>query len=67
MTSPVGSTLYQNAVTALGSKQAQWSAVIPQIRAVVGPDEKNHSGDDIVRMVQSEHHLSSDPAAAYRT
>jgi hypothetical protein len=58
------SKLFQNAFAALGAKQGQWTATSAKIASIDGPDVQNQSGRDIVRMLQTEHHLSSDPVAA---
>ena len=58
------STLYLNALSALGATRTQWKAAATHIAGIDGPDPLNQSGSEAIRMIESDEQLSADPAAA---
>lgn len=58
------SELYARAREALGSAKADWDQTAEQMERVDGPDVKNQSGSDAVRMIRTEQQLSDDPKSA---
>ena len=51
--------LYDDAVGTLGAQRDAWFSTSELLAKTVGPDLLNHSGADVVRMIESENHLSS--------
>lgn len=58
------SRLCANALAAMAGARAPWDSAARDIATIDGPDPRNQSGAESIRMIEAEEQLSPDPAAA---